>query len=279
MGGANISKDNRIRPPAQKSLLATLWPVVGDDFRKADSETGYDRSDSDMDNGESEPISVPFIRRFPSDAAVPLPPEDIARRRNLNLQEEKKQFDGRPLFDWAGEVVRRSGTVIHQWLKMICEDGIERWTAERITAQTGSIRQDLIRSGVSREKLNDAVASVISALVNTVTHDRGRWILTRHPQSACEYALTGQVDGGIVNVVLDRTFVDQGGTRWVIDYKSGVHTGGSMDDFMDQEKVRYRSQMELYAQLMAMQHPGPARIGLYFPRLKGWREWEYVPFS
>ena len=81
------------------------------------------------------------------------------------------------------------------------------------------------------------------------------------------------MDGAFVNVSLDRTFVDDAGIRWIIDYKTSLHEGGGLDAFLDRERERYRAQLERYAALMASTESRPIRLGLYFPLLAGWREW------
>jgi ATP-dependent exoDNAse (exonuclease V) beta subunit len=105
--------------------------------------------------------------------------------------------------------------------------------------------------------------------------ERGQWILGRHEQASCELALTDLRDGVIEHMVIDRTFVDDNGTRWIIDYKTGSHRGGSVDEFLDQEQVRYRQQLERYANAMSKMEDRPIRLGLYFPLLGGWREWGF----
>jgi ATP-dependent helicase/nuclease subunit A len=73
--------------------------------------------------------------------------------------------------------------------------------------------------------------------------------------------------------VIDRTFVDEDGVRWIIDYKTGSHEGGGLETFLDDEKERYREQLERYARLMVQRDARPIRLALYFPLLGGWREW------
>ena len=52
------------------------------------------------------------------------------------------------------------------------------------------------------------------------------------------------MDGdGLINVVIDRSFVDADGTRWIVDYKSGRHQGGDPRAFLDREQQRYRDQL------------------------------------
>jgi len=69
--------------------------------------------------------------------------------------------------------------------------------------------------------------------------------------------------------------VDEHGTRWIIDYKTGGHTGGGVDEFLDREQERYRPQLEGYANIISKMEERPIRLGLYFPLLGGWREWIY----
>jgi ATP-dependent exoDNAse (exonuclease V) beta subunit len=73
--------------------------------------------------------------------------------------------------------------------------------------------------------------------------------------------------------VIDRTFVDADGVRWIVDYKTSRHEGAGLEEFLDREQERYRPQLERYAALMRKLGPEPVRLGLYFPLLEAWREW------
>lgn len=126
-------------------------------------------------------------------------------------------------------------------------------------------------------ELEQAVQQVETALARTLKDQRGRWLLDNtHHDSRCEYALTGIIAGKPVNIIIDRTFIDQNGTRWIIDYKTSRHEGGDLDAFLDNEQLRYRNQLENYAGLISkLEEDRPIRLGLYFPLLGGWRAWEY----
>ena len=63
--------------------------------------------------------------------------------------------------------------------------------------------------------------------------------------------------------------------RWIVDCKTGTHEGGDLEAFLDREQDRYRAQLERYAALMRMLDNRPVKLGLYFPLLKGWREWPF----
>ena len=76
-----------------------------------------------------------------------------------------------------------------------------------------------------------------------------------------------------MRVALDRTFINENGVRWIVDYKTGTHESGDLEEFLDREQERYRKQLERYAMLMRILDNRPLKLGLYFLFLKGWREW------
>ena len=111
---------------------------------------------------------------------------------------------------------------------------------------------------------------------NLVEDDRGRWLLAGtelHREVASELALSGFVGRSIVNGVIDRTFVDGEGTRWIVDFKTSLHSGAGLEEFLGSEAIRYQPQLRRYAELMRAFHPGePVKAALYFPLLKAWQE-------
>jgi ATP-dependent exoDNAse (exonuclease V) beta subunit len=80
------------------------------------------------------------------------------------------------------------------------------------------------------------------------------------------------IDGEAVRGLVDRTFIDAG-VRWIIDFKTSAHEGGRLESFHDEQQRRYRDQMERYARILTPLG-NPVRLGLYFPLLDEWREWE-----
>jgi ATP-dependent exoDNAse (exonuclease V) beta subunit len=119
--------------------------------------------------------------------------------------------------------------------------------------------------------MDSAIERVAAALTATLDDARGRWLLEAHTDGRAEFALSGLIGGRIVNAVIDRTFVADH-VRWIVDYKTGSHSGSDADSFLDQECERYRGQLETYALLMRALDPRPIRLGLYFPLLRAWRE-------
>jgi hypothetical protein len=74
------------------------------------------------------------------------------------------------------------------------------------------------------------------------------------------------------HVRLDRTFVAEG-KRWIVDFKTSEHEGGSLQDFLDSEVARYAPQLERYAAAVAATDSRPVQLCLYFPLLAELRAW------
>ncbi len=110
---------------------------------------------------------------------------------------------------------------------------------------------------------------MIAALSTTLDDPRGRWLLGPQQNARNEYRLSTVVDGVRRVLVIDRLFEDLAGA-WIVDYKTSSHEGSDLEGFLAGEQERYREQLERYA---AAAGKDKARRGLYFPLLKGWREW------
>lgn len=177
---------------------------------------------------------------------------------------------------WVTDIARAVGVVVHRALARFGHDGLEKWPAARIAALAEQHRHALAQLGVPPNEIERAASEVERALKNILADSRGRWIFDpRHGDGKSEYALTGIDNGELVNVVLDRTFADADGTRWIIDFKTGTHRGADVATFIDNEKLRYAPQLERYARIMCKLDPRRIRLGLYFPLLNAWREWTH----
>jgi hypothetical protein len=138
---------------------------------------------------------------------------------------------------------------------------------------------ELAELGVPADRRDAAARRVFEAVRRTLADERGRWLLHgAHREAQSELGLTGRWGEEVVSIVVDRTFVDATtGTRWIVDYKTSAHEGAGLEEFLDNERTRYRPQLERYATLLRGLGDEPIRLGLYFPLLSAWREWEPGP--
>ena len=177
-------------------------------------------------------------------------------------------------FDWAKEAVRMIGLVVHAELELIGREGLDKWSRARVSEKKLHYRAQFQALGMPETELDAAIDSVQESIGNVLDDEKAQWILGTHREVSCEWPVSGFLGGELLNVVLDRTFIDEDGNRWIIDYKTSRHEGGDLDKFLDMQQVRYQGQLERYARLMSNMEDRPVRVGLYFPLLKGWREWQ-----
>ena len=121
-----------------------------------------------------------------------------------------------------------------------------------------------------------ASARIVQALQKTLDDECGRWILTNHTEARSELEVTVTGETGLEHIRLDRTFIDEHGVRWIIDYKTSAHEGGATEEFLASEVERYDSQLQRYALAMSQLEERAIRLGLYFPLLQAFKDWEPI---
>src|ERR1022692_2385468 len=251
------------KKPSSGTALATLWPAI------STSVSGPPKNS--RAKAVREDRGVPLLR-LPAHWRLPPPPSDIPIRQVAAVD---SLSDRDPVeFDWARETARRVGTVAHRLLRRLAEEGLEGWTAPRIAGERKRVARELSALGLTAGEVDSAVEQVLAAIATTITDPRGRWLFdSGHAEAFSEHALTGLVDGKLVHLVLDRTFVAPDGVRWIVDFKLSRHQGADVEAFLDREQERYRTQLQDYAAVMHAIDARPIRVGLYFPLVPGWREW------
>lgn len=266
--GLKENKENISCEPQGRSLLAHLWPMVKEVYGQ------FIPASTLQNEVETYAVVNQETRRLVSNWTLPEISEDMPWQQ---ASQDETELDTKVIeFEWAGEKIKHIGLVVHSTIQWIAEESLDKWSVERITKERKTFETALQQSGVPKDELQDTVERVMSALITMLKDERGKWILSdKHKQQHNEYAITGIIDGKIVNAKLDRTFVDENGTRWIIDYKTSRHEGMNQEVFLDREKERYREQLEKYAKLMKGLGETNIKLGLYFPLLQGWREWNY----
>jgi len=260
------------------NLDARAWKPT----KRPDRENFSPTPPTQPEDIETDDASTPGphrLWRLPADWLPPAPPEPLPPPASLFPNAVLAEIDMEPVeFSWAGHTARSIGIVVHRILRYLAEEKNAQQKEVDVIRKTqteqASWRATLLGFGVPEDQVEPAVEQIGNTVRRILKDPRWHWIIDpSHSQAHNEYPLTGLIEGRLVNGVIDRTFVDKEGTRWIIDYKTGSHEGGHLDQFLDQEQARYRAQLELYANLLANMESRPTRMGLYFPLLGGWRSW------
>lgn len=233
MLSATVTSDGKgLKKPKSGSILAMLHQVIdpesvevlaGESLSETEVRASFKRIESSW-----QPVLEPIM-----------PTEDLNQPEPPALHQH----------DW-----RAIGVVVHAYLELIANTGALDFNPE---AAISAIEKRLIAEGV--EDLDFATAKVIEALSNTLSDEKGRWILSAHESGACELAVVSQKQHKLKTQVIDRTFVEKG-ERWIIDYKV-VETA---------DNESYQAQLSNYAKLMRALDKGkyPIRLMVYYPLLR-----------
>jgi ATP-dependent helicase/nuclease subunit A len=264
-GHAAPDRDGQPNPRAG-SLLKLLWPAVGMEFAQ-----GVTSDTPPPPTRQSAPLPMlwhrlPAAFHLPEVAALPQV-QSLARVQLADDSRETVEFS------WVGPQARAAGTVMHaelERLALLGEAGLANLAA-RESACAAGLREQGIDAALAVKLARD----ITRQLALLAQQERARWLLfTPHAEVASELRLSGIVDGELRNVVIDRSFVDAAGTRWIVDYKTGMHAGGGLAEFVARELTRYAPQLRLYATLARQLGPQPVRTALYFPWLAEFREFD-----
>ncbi len=232
--------------PESGSFLQILWPSVQDRFVEL----------SEIPAAAPAPAIPPPLRRLPAEwAGLTLVAADGPNANPVGVA-----------IPTASATPNHIGEIIHRFLERIATEGVELWNEDRLRAARGQIEFALTALGVPHAEVRSASAAVHQSLLATLTNERGRWILGAHDDARNEFELTAVVDGAVVHVRIDRTFVDESGSRWIIDFK----TSSPLD------ADEHWPQLERYASVLREFEARPVHICLYFPASAAWidRMWD-----
>jgi len=262
LGSIGEKNDGTWAEPKSNSFLKLLWTAIGEQFANP------------VRPGNAREVAIiRTIRRLPAQWRVPQAPPPVVWDRPAIERERPANA----AFEWASDRSRFAGDALHGFLQRIARAGLHGWDENAVRSRRPAYRAVLANLGVPPAELSWAVDRVQEALARTLSDSRGRWCLETHEDAANELPVAGWIEGKLCEAVIDRTFVDEHGVRWIIDYKTSEPAGGELENFLEAEKERYREQLERYARLLSQRGIGsserPIRLGLYFPLLGAWLEW------
>jgi ATP-dependent helicase/nuclease subunit A len=238
-----------------KTLLKKMLPAIGHELTLLETP--------ETENGEDfrQPV---FIQRLTQDwhsTVREIPADPILRHQTM------------PGFSLHQDNTKKAGTLVHKILENIARLGSSWWMTKSATQLAEFINARLAQAGILADAIPNAAAKVLAAITNTLADPRGLWILQAHAESQTEYSLTAVIDGTITPLIIDRTFVDAG-TRWIIDYKTSQPEGDGLAAFIETEYAAYANKLEMYHSALAFLDKKPIKLGLYFPLIPAWKEWE-----
>ncbi len=249
-GGDNGTGETK---PATGSMLALLW------FKVEGTFAGLAPSQEE----EAPPLEPLSVKRLPPGWLLPQVVSPEVGPREVEAAEGEE--DEKRQFDWAREERKLIGTLAHRLIERISVEGLKAWPPSRVESMRETLSRKLTAMGVGQGRLDEAVGDVVAAAKAVLEDERGRWIVGAHEDAHSEYELGGIIDGKVERRTIDRTFIDDKGVRWIVDYKVSSHSG-DVEAFLEAEKSGYRPQLERYVRLFKLKEPSrEIRAALYYP--------------
>lgn len=261
MGNTKIAPDGEsFRPARSDSLLHLLWPAVEPDFTRSFAKHTV------IAPAQGKSIWVdPLLRRFVSSWQLP----EVALLPGSQDVGDVQDDTGEVEFYWVGTEARIAGTLVHRWLQLMANGRANPMKLEPSDFRPVTERW-LREMGVANDMSVLIVERVEAAVSGMLDDERGRWILDGDGHA--ELGLSGEYEGEISSVVLDRVRIDDDGTHWIIDYKTSSHEGGNLQGFLQSEAERYRPQLARYASIYGAWAKQDVKCALYFPLLRSFVE-------
>ena len=105
-------------------------------------------------------------------------------------------------------------------------------------------------------------------------HEQFTWMLIdEHTDQGSELSLSDFSGDSRQEYIIDRTFRDAEGQRWIIDYKSSRPADKeTLESFLDRQDKQYRGQLIAYARLYKEFENVPVRMALFFTAIPRFRE-------
>jgi ATP-dependent helicase/nuclease subunit A len=248
--------------PKVRSLLDKLMPAIQHEIFCQESTENNNLQDTA--NEESKPRLIKRLELSWKNPTHEQAPDKINNDQTL------------PGFQLSQHNLKHIGTVIHKVLEIIGLYGSHWWQQQSDTDKYAYLTAQLVMQGILPNDMPQSLKTCLLAINNTLQDKRGLWILHPHTEAQSELALTTVIDDEIYPIIIDRTFIDSKDNRWIVDYKTAAYPGDNLEEFLNEEQQNYSEKMLLYYQAIKQLDNRPIFLGLYFPLIPAWREWQYT---
>ena len=156
------------------------------------------------------------------------------------------------------------GNLVHACLCDLGRSGIPENRHQWIEAQEPLWQARLAAEALTAADLQYCLAEAARQVARVLDDATGRWILQGGRNGESEFGVTGIIDGAVQSFRFDRAFED-GGERWVVDFKTGPVGGAAQS--LQELIARHRPQLQRYRTLAAALYRQPIRTALYLTAL------------
>lgn len=265
-GGDDSEEVAEPKDPPGNSLLARIWPQLQsrpDCLNWLDTQVPGETPEPD-DNSAGQNRILRFAKPLQL-----LDQERLLMAAQLDALQLEADEEEEAEEETRDSLAALSGDLVHQGLEYYTELDDKPGFARRLDGLRRYWQSRFRQFGLSEEEVDQHCSDVEKQLLDCSQDQSHAWIFDNSQQdSACELPLLSVRDSVPRQFVVDRSFVDAQGTRWIIDYKTGLPGAEQSEEaFIASQLQRYESQLARYRQLFAAMESRPARCALYLTAL------------
>ncbi|MBV1959500.1 MAG: UvrD-helicase domain-containing protein, partial [Pseudomonadales bacterium] len=273
-----ISLIDSFSAPVKNSLLSFLWPTILEQAQLVEPDELASDSTDQPSNAEANQEANTLLQ-LPAgwQSEVDFPARhSLKTDLNAALEDSNNELPSAAANgSEVNNIAAAIGTLVHRILAQITQDGIKTWSQERLKKQLPVWHSQLQQLGVYDE-LEKSAAIIEKQVSHCCTGQHGAWLLNNHHiDSQTEYPITVQTSSGYKQYRVDRTFIDDDGTRWIIDYKSSQPSSNTdnrletqpLEQFLQQQAAQYQNQMQAYYEGFQKLEGRAIKLALYYPAI------------
>ncbi len=297
--GTASFNENGLAVPRPGSLLYTAWPALAGPFEAAYNQQ-QPESAAQLSSAEiitfptpSQPGTLaqiaaqtdaepePTFHRLRLDANLAPASTNIAVTAVTPASTEDREFH-RPE---GSRLARIIGSTLHLLLQRL---GPQIAAQSILPAQLESQIHALLRaSALDARQTQTALHELLQMIASCQADPIARWLLAEHPGAQSEASWTGWLNGSLHTLRADRIFhagpepLNTAAPQclWIIDYKTSHVPAENIEEFLTGQRDAYSPQLAAYARVAraasTVNADVPMRLGLYYPRLKGTKNFDW----
>jgi ATP-dependent helicase/nuclease subunit A len=253
-------KEGEAAAPGSGTLLATIWENL---------------TDASLEYLPIRSMSLPFKQQDPlktRPSLLRLPTEAFTQSESAEITEEPSidPVDAPAQIELAAEnqLHIEVGNLVHEALQNYLSNN-QLLDPVNLAGLKHYWRRRLSAFSFASSEIDNAMAKIKQSLHSTMQDPELRWVFDHEQeQSAAELPLQSYANGFVHTHVIDRTFIDNNGVRWIIDYKSSQPSSKqSLESFLAEQVALYSGQLSRYRSLFENEENKGVKTALLFTSL------------
>ena len=259
---ASPQSDSQREPaPPSGTLLATLWPAAAAQFLESGARLPGRAADR-----TAPPRASPALERLTSDWTLPQPPRTPAIEP-IAVATYEPPLDEDTQHGLDASPAQVGARVVRDHLRRCARRG-RLPHAERV-ASVRALRDRLVRLGYTDELLERCALEASRLLEACLADSRLQWIFaSSHADVSSPLELTGMYEGRLTSLTVDRSFTDEQGMRWLVEFSGASPQDADGEKFVTHELERRGAETARQLALARRHFSQAVRAAVYFPAVQ-----------